>query len=143
MEPIKVVARYADGRIFKGHSHNFSPSRPEFHIYPLGGDTTSEGIKVLVRELKALFFVRDFVGNPSYQEPVEVHGNKQLHGRMVEVEFKDEEVLLGTTTGFDLKLPGFFLFPVDPQSNNVKVFVVSAAVRTVSVVAKPFSHIKK
>lgn len=44
MEPIKVVARYTDGRIFEGHTHNFSPSRTEFHIYPLEVDTTSEGV---------------------------------------------------------------------------------------------------
>jgi hypothetical protein len=61
----------------------------------------------------------------------------------VEVEFKDEEVLFGTTTGFDLKRPGFFLFPVDPQSNNLKVFVVSAAVRSVLAVANLFSGFKK
>jgi hypothetical protein len=143
LEPIKVVARYADGRIIKGHTHNFSPTRPEFHVYPLGGDTTSEGVKVLTRELKALFFVKDFTGNPEYQEPFEVHGSKLSHGRVVEVEFKDEEVLFGTTAGFDLKRPGFFLFPVDPQSNNVKVFIVSAAVRTVLAAPNPFSHFKK
>jgi hypothetical protein len=139
MEHINVVARYIDGRIFKGHTRNFSPTRPEFHLYPLGGDTTSEGVKILVKELKALFFVKDFTGNPEYQEPFEVHGNKHPHGHVVEVEFRDGEVLLGTTTGHDLKRPGFFLFPVDPKSNNVKVFVISAAVRTVSAAAKPFS----
>lgn len=108
MGPIKVVARYADGRILKGHTHNFSPNRPEFHLFPLGGDTTNEGVKVLVKELKALFFVRDFAGNPRYREPLEVPENMVSHGRVLKVEFKDGEVLLGTTIGFDLKRPGFF-----------------------------------
>ncbi len=143
LEPIKVVARYSDGRILKGHTHNFSPNRPGFHIYPVGGDTTSEGVKVPVKELKALFFVRDFAGNPRYQEPFEIHEIKPSHGRIVEVEFKDDEVLLGTTTESDLKRTGFFLFPIDPKSNNMKVFVVSAAVRTVLTATKPFSHFKK
>jgi hypothetical protein len=32
--------------------------------------------------------------------------------------------------GYNQKDPGFFLFPADPQSNNLRAFVVSAAVKT-------------
>jgi hypothetical protein len=47
------------------------------------------------------------------------------------VIFKDGEVLVGTTTGYDASRPGFFLFPADEKSNNERIFVVTAAVKTV------------
>jgi hypothetical protein len=48
----------------------------------------------------------------------------------MEVTCKDGEVIVGTTTGYDPKRPGFFLFPIDPSANNERVFVVTSAVRT-------------
>jgi hypothetical protein len=40
-------------------------------------------------------------------------------------------VLVGSTVGYAPQRLGFFLFPVDPKSNNLRVFVISAAVRKV------------
>jgi hypothetical protein len=48
----------------------------------------------------------------------------------MEVTCLDGEVMVGTTTGYDPKRPAFFLFPIDPLSNNVRVFVVTKTVRT-------------
>jgi hypothetical protein len=48
----------------------------------------------------------------------------------MEVTCKDGEVIVGTTTGYDPKRPGFFLFPIDPLANNARVFMVNSAVRT-------------
>ncbi len=129
MGPLKVVVRYANGRIVKGYTHNFSPNRPVFNIYPLHADTTKTGIRVFMKDLKAVFFVRDFVGNPAYTERRDPTDTPQHPGRVAEVEFKDGEVLVGTTLGLDLSRLGFFIFPLDPQSNNQKVFAVSMAVR--------------
>jgi hypothetical protein len=39
-------------------------------------------------------------------------------------------VIVGTTTGYDPKRPGFFLFPIDPTANNVRVYMVASAVRS-------------
>lgn len=41
--------------------------------------------------------------------------------------FKDGEVLVGLTLGYDPNRLGFFVIPVDTQSNNLRVFVVSSA----------------
>ncbi|MHB8833800.1 MAG: DUF6982 domain-containing protein [Desulfobacteria bacterium] len=49
---------------------------------------------------------------------------------MMEVTCKDGEVIVGTTTGYDPKRTGFFLFPIDPSANNSRVFVVTSAVGT-------------
>jgi hypothetical protein len=130
VEPVKVVARYVDGKIVKGISQDFSPNRDHFHVY-LTESPSSEAVEVLVKELKAVFFVRDFVGNSRYNERKEYAPKDKPSGRKIEVTFVDGEVLVGTTLGYDPKRPGFFLFPADPQSNNIRVFAVATAVKKV------------
>jgi hypothetical protein len=49
----------------------------------------------------------------------------------VEVTFIDGEVLVGSTLGYDPKQQGFFIFPADPKSNNIRVYVVSSAAEKV------------
>jgi hypothetical protein len=46
----------------------------------------------------------------------------------VEVTFKDGEVLVGSTLGYDPNRQGFFVFPADPKGNNIRAYVVSSAV---------------
>ena len=130
MEPIKVVARYIDGKRVKGFSQDFFPNKDRFHIYS-AVKPSSEAVEVLIKDLKAVFFVRDFAGNPIHEERKEYKEGEKPSGRKIEVTFRDGEVLIGTTLGYDPSRPGFFLFPADPKSNNVRVFVVSTAVKKV------------
>lgn len=130
MEALKVVARYTDGRIVKGLSQDFFPNKDRFHIY-LAENLSGEAVEVLLKELKAVFFVRDFSGNARYNERKEYTAEDKPSGRKIEVTFADGEVLVGTTLGYDPKRPGFFLFPADPKSNNVRVFALATAVKKV------------
>jgi hypothetical protein len=131
IEPVKVIARYVNGKVMKGYTHDFFPNKQIFRISPSIDEHLKEGTKIQVLDLKALFFVRDFTGNPSYNEQKHFSQDKQFLGRKIEVTFKDNEVLVGTTVGYAPQRLGFFLFPVDPESNNLRVFVISAAVRKV------------
>lgn len=130
-ERLKIVAHYADGRVVKGYSQDFFPNKPHFHLFPAFGEPTDKAIEVRIQELKAVFFVRDFAGNPSYNERKGFAEGERPPGRKVEVTFRDGEVLVGTTLGYDPKRLGFFFIPADPKSNNLKVFAVSAAVTNV------------
>jgi hypothetical protein len=129
MEPVKVVIRHFNGRLIKGYTNDFFPNKPSFHVHPIESGHTDKGIEVFVVELKAIFFVKDFAGNPSYYEQKQFSGGQQPSGRKVEVTFADGEVLVGSTVGYDPKRPGFFITPADSQSNNLRVYVVSTAVR--------------
>jgi hypothetical protein len=131
MEPNKIVVRYLDGKIIKGFTQNFFPNKPTFHILLYDPVKSKEPVEVQVNELKAVFFVRDFNGNKDYHEKKQLAGKGTTQGRLIEVACKDGEIMAGTTTGYDPKRPGFFLFPLDPQSNNLKAYIVSGAVRNV------------
>jgi len=130
MEANKVVARYRDGRIRKGYTENFFPNKPKFHLRPLGPGGPGEAEEVMLNELKAVFFVRDFSGDRVYKERKNLLEGQKPQGRVLEVTFVDGETLVGTTMGYDPRRPGYFIFPVDPKTNNLKIFVVSAAVRS-------------
>jgi hypothetical protein len=55
-------------------------------------------------------------------------------GRRIKVAFKDGEVLVGTTQGYQPGRPGFFLVPADPSSNIERCYVLSAATQEISFV---------
>lgn len=131
MEASKIVARFQDGKMLKGYTQNFFPNRPVFHVLPLDAASTTKSVEIGVRELKAVFFVRDFMGNRGYDERKVLDPGEKVQGRLIEVTFKDGEVLVGSTTGYDPKRPGFFFFPIDPKSNNIKAYILSSAVRGV------------
>ncbi len=127
----KVVARYADTRVFKGYTDDFQPDRPRFHVFSSAADRT-EAKEIAVRDLKAVFFVRALAGDPQYNERKGFMESEQPSGRKVEVTFLDGEVLVGsTTTGYSPDSAGFFFSPADPRSNNLRVFAVADSVRTV------------
>ena len=130
MEPSKIVARYRDGRTLKGTTQNFFPNKPVFHVSRLGTSGSGDLIEVKGEDLKAVFFVRDFTGNRTHVERKKLSPGDRPQGRMMEITCLDGEVIVGTTSGYDPKRPGFFLFPIDPSANNARIFMVTGAVRT-------------
>jgi hypothetical protein len=127
----KIVARYADTRVLKGYVPDFSPDTLRFHLDP-AMPQESPPVRVEVRDLKAVFFVRDFAGDPRYNEHRAFDGAARPLGRKVEVTFQDGERLVGSTTaGYAPDRCGFFFTPADPRSNNLRVFAVTDAVKAV------------
>ncbi len=129
--PAKIVVRYQNGSMLKGYAQDFAPGAQYFHVRAEGARTSVPLTRVVMQELKAVFFVRDFVGNEAYKEGKVFVPGKPLSGRKVEVRFQDGEVLVGTTTGYDPTRSGFFLFPADDRSNNVRMYIVTKAVKGV------------
>jgi hypothetical protein len=123
----KIVVRYKDGRLVKGFSHDFNPERSQFAIWSSINAPQNEGMVVPLSGLKALFFVKDFDGDADYVEEHTFEGAG--HGRRLQVTFFDNEVLVGTTLSYRSDGQGFFVRPADPRANNLRVFVVTNAVR--------------
>ena len=119
----KVVVGCLNGTRLKGYTYNFSPMKDYFNLLPQEDPVQGRAIRVEMKDLKAVFFVGDFIGNPEYHEPLVADGS--MHGRKVEVTFRDGEKIVGTTEGYNPRRLGFFVFPADPQSNNNRIFVVT------------------
>jgi hypothetical protein len=123
----RVVARFRNGTVVRGYTNDFHPSKPHLHL--TSEDTNSDATFVVVSQLKALFSVRDFAGDPSRVDSTEFDAAN--HGRKVEVTFEDGEVMRGTTLGYRNDGTGFFVQPADTGSNNMRVFVAPGAARSV------------
>jgi len=127
----KVVARFTDGRLIKGTTADFFPAKDLFHVALEGAPPGAEPVEVHTTELKALFFVKDLAGNPEYVERKDFDPAHPPPGRRLKVVFRDGEVLVGTTMGYQPGRPGFFLEPADSGSNNERCYVISASTREV------------
>jgi len=126
----KVVVHFLNGRLLKGTTQDFFPNRPLFHMQPTDGGTAEE---IRIKDLKAVFFVKDYAGNSSRRDlrgfvnaPAETS-----QGKKIAVQFKDGELLCGYSLSYSPERLGFFMFPADPGSNNLRVFVVRTAAREV------------
>ena len=126
----RVVAHYRDGRLVKGSTSDFLPTRELFHVAP---ETGGALVSVPLAELKAVFFVRDLVGNREHRARNEFDPQKPAIGRKIRVTFKDGEVMVGTTQGYQPGRSGFFVVPADPASNTERCYVVAASTTQVTL----------
>lgn len=129
----RVVARFADGRLIKGVTSDFIPAKDRFHVALAEAPVGSKPVEILTKDLKALFFVKDFSGNPKHEEANAFGPAGPPPGRKIKVIFKDGEILVGTTQGYQPGRPGFFLVPADTGSNIERCYVVTAATKEISI----------
>jgi len=125
----KIVIRYANGEIRKGTTEDFFPNKDMFHM----SDKNDGGYhEINIKDLKAVFFVKAFEGNPNYHENFDIE--RVGLGKKIMVHFKDNEKMVGYTLGYSPARAGFILFPADPDCNNEKVFVIIAATNKISFI---------
>jgi hypothetical protein len=128
----KVVVAFAEGKRLAGYIYNFSPVRDSFDLLPQNDPLQQRGTTIEMKDLKAIFFVKDFIGNSA--DRARGYVDSPLHGRKIEVAWNDGETILGKTEGFNPQKPGFFLFPTDERGNNIRIFVVNKNAKRVRFV---------
>jgi len=116
-------------------------NRNLFHVRPIdegqeGGQ--GEQVEVNLDDIKAVFFVKDFQGNKEYQKVRTFNGysSGSPSQRKIVVIFKDGENFYGTTHSYSPERNGFFVYPIDQQDNNDRVFVPRSALEKVDFVVR-------
>jgi hypothetical protein len=130
---IKAVIHLADKTLVKGYVKDFTaagnrsalehaPLPEEFELKPVEGSNTT----ICLDQAKAVFFVREFEGQPAYNELRFFKNVPEFPGLWVRLRFTDDEVVEGLIhNSLPLLMgPGFFLKPPDPQSNNKMVYAM-------------------
>lgn len=135
-----VVARYRDGRMIKGVTYNFGPEKRFFHVIPFGEEKEGgvrKGVEVMISELKAIFFVKSLEGRkgpPILEGLLEEEEEKEQGSAMkVKVTFTDGETLIGMTHGYSRDKQGFFIVPLERESNNLRIFIVFNSAREIEI----------
>jgi len=129
----RVVVHRSDGGVLKGYTHDFYPEKDTFHLIQPGdrGDEAIEELKVSA--LKAIFFVKSLEGNKAYDEKKDFGPEGGSHGIKIKVVFKDGEVMRGFSLGYNKTKKGFFIIPMDPMSNNERIYIVAVSAAKVTV----------
>ena len=125
----KAVVRYQNGEIIKGWIEEFKPERESFILFPLIEYSQEDRIEIEFSSLKAVFFVKDFIGNKDYKKvrTFDVDFKITPSQRKLIINFKDGEHLYGTSHNYGRYKMGFFVYPIDPKDNNERIFVVRTA----------------
>jgi len=98
-------------------------------------DREGRAVVVPLPQVKAVFFVRDFDGNPQRAERKLFQSRPRLAGLWVQMSFKDNEVLEGLIPNnlMEIGPEGFLVTPADLYSNNLKIFVPRTALSKINV----------
>ena len=125
MAPNKVVIKFKDNTIMKGKTNDLFPNKNQFHLE----DPEGKIFEINMEDLKAVFFVKDYKGDKSYEYSYDdiITGG----GRKIKVDFADGEEMIGYTQGYSPDRAGFFIIPADLKGNNERVFVVKSATRKI------------
>ena len=129
----RVIARFQNGSVLKGHTLDFHPAGDRFHLLPADSFPGTPPTEVLLMDLKGVFFVHHLEGDPAHLNRNVFEPTNLTPGQRIRVVFKDGEVLHGMTHGWDPHVPGFFVLPADERSNNERCYVVSSATSEVSL----------
>ncbi len=133
----RVVVRYTDGRLLRGFLAMGDLAKLQENVSDLFRIEGPDGNPVEVRasELKAIFFVKSFEGNPDYSEFKVFSTRPCGKGVWVRVHFADGEVIEGVAPNcFDTySKPVFYVTPPDPGSNNQAILVSKRSLKEMQV----------
>ena len=123
----KIVVNLKGGAVHKGVTHDFSPNQEAFHVLPAEGGGVP--VRVRMNDMKALFWVKDHLGNREFVARREFDPARVQEGKRAILTFADGETIWGMVVEDDPSVPGFFFVPSDERDNNMKIFVVRKSLK--------------
>lgn len=123
----KIVVHYLDNTLERGHARFFFHMQDEAEMTDMEGNRK----KIDLQRVKAVFFVKEFQGDPEYGERKQFAGDSPTFGQKIQIAFVDGEILLGRAMGYRPEEKGFYFKPADPRSNNEVIFVPVSALKEV------------
>ncbi len=130
----KVVVRKQDGEVIHGFAGERMLDKDVRILDRKGKERSFE-----LADLKAVFFVHDFEGDPDYQD-LRFLGKQEPSSMVwVRIEFQDGEVLEGKVrNNIDLlSSHGLYVWPSDQETNNKRTFVVRRAIKSFAFLCNP------
>lgn len=128
----KIVVHMKEGAIHKGITQDFDPKIESFHVLPAEGGGVP--IRVRIEKMKALFWVKDYVGNRHFVAQRNFPAVDGAERRAI-ATFLDGEEIWGTLETESDDGAGFFLFPADRGDNNLRIFVNRSALKDLRLVS--------
>lgn len=124
-----VVLRYLNGELEKCFIRPYiSCSQKIVQVIKDDGSVRT----IPIEKLKAIFFVKELNGKGHKEGSWEEEDPSALKvGKKIMVVFKDGEKMKGKVLGSIEKGYGFFLYPLEKDTNNLKVFIVKSSILSI------------
>lgn len=125
-EKVPVVLRYLNGEMEKCLIKPYiSCSIKVIQVIKQDGSVRT----IPIKDLKAIFFVKELNGKGHKKGSWEQEDPNALKvGKKIVVTFKDGEKIKGKVLAEWQKGEGFFIYPIEKDSNNLKIFVVKSSI---------------
>lgn len=109
---------------------------------------TGQAVQLAYKEVKGVYFVRDFEGDHEHIERKTFSSRPKLEGLWLRMKFKDNEILDGILPNNLLLVTekGFTVVPPDPFANNQRIFVPKTALQellVLGVIGNPLRQKKR
>ena len=129
----KIVVHLKNGEIKKGLTQDFDPGIEAFHLLPAEGGGVP--LRIVLDDMKALFYVKDYMGNRDFVARMEFDEAQRAKRRAI-VLFQDGEEIWGMLgEGADEESVGFYFYPADERDNNLRIFIVRSALKEFRLVS--------
>jgi uncharacterized protein DUF6982 len=138
----KVIVRKADQEVLRGYVNPQSFQKADgIEVLSIAGQVVSLAYK----EIKAVYFVRDFDGDRDHTERKVFTSRPKLEGLWLRMKFKDNEVLDGILPNNLLLVTdkGFIVIPPDPFANNQRIYVPKTSLVELTVLGVIGNPLKK
>ncbi len=128
----RVIVRKMDKETLRGYVN------PQTYLKPDGVELltlTGQVVFLPYRDVKSVYFVRDFEGDRNHLERKVFTSRPKLDGLWLRMKFKDNEVLDGILPNNLLLLTekGFTVVPPDPFANNQRIYVPKSSLLELTV----------
>ncbi len=125
----RMVIRFLDGKVIKAFGDNFLPAEDRIMVMECDGPMRT----IELSAVKMVCFVKQFVTDShSTHKPAPPLIYQAVPGRKITLAFKDGEVVKGVATLEAEPKRGFFITPLNPNSNNLQIYVNPSALKRFS-----------
>jgi len=123
----KMVVRFSGGETMSCFGDSFIPGEKEMLVKDLNENIHN----IALDSVKMVCFVRHFVTDSqnTHRRPGKMLF-QGVPGRKVKIVFRDGEVFEGITSLRERPRIGFFLTPLNPNSNNVNIYANPAEIES-------------
>ncbi len=129
----KVVVHFLNKKLEKGYTYDFNTGKDIIHVTTSNEKGEKSILEANLKSVKAIFFVKDFIGNKNYKENKSTEF-KVIGAKKIKVEFSDGEIIVGSTVSYYPGKKEFFLIPADSESNNTRVYIPSNSLKNVEII---------
>lgn len=121
MQDEPVVVHFADGHTVSGYGDDLIPGETEYEVLDAA---TDQRVPVHLRQVKVVCFVRSHATTGVVRNREQTPLLRPVaSGRRAEMVFLDGEHLAGIVNLQEHPTKGFFILPLNPSANNIRIYV--------------------